>query len=138
MLYFHHPSSLEPDPRSLIPEHPDVPERIEAIERAMAGARWLGCERRQAPAAEPSRLELIHTPDHVGRIAGLSESGPAEIDADTVVTPQSYRAAAHAAGGACAMTEALVAGEADAAFCALRPAGPSCRPRPRNGLLSVQ
>ncbi len=123
MLYFQHPSSLEADPRSVIPEHPDVPERIEAIERAMAAADWLGCERRQAPAADESRLELVHTPEHVRYIAGLSESGSVETDADTVVTPQSYRAALHAAGGACAMTEALVAGESDAAFCGLRPAG---------------
>ena len=123
VLYFHHPSSLEPDPRSVIAEHPDVPERIDAIERAMTAADWLGCERRQAPAADDSRLELVHTPEHVRYIACLSESGPVEIDADTVVTPQSYRAAVHAAGGACAMTEALVAAEADAAFCGVRPAG---------------
>ena len=123
MLYFHHPSSLEPDPRSLIPEHPDVPERIGAIERALAAADWLGLERRQAPGAEQSRLELVHTPEHVRYIAGLSESGPAEIDDDTVVTPASYDAAVHAVGGACAMVQALVAGEAEAAFCGLRPAG---------------
>ena len=123
MLYFHHPSSLESDPRSLIPEHPDIPERIGAIERAMAAADWLGLERRQAPGAEQSRLELVHTSEHVRYIAGLSESGPAEIDDDTVVTPASYDAAVHAVGGACAMVQALVAGEAEAAFCGLRPAG---------------
>lgn len=123
MLYFRHPSALEPDPRSLNPDHPDVPERIEAIERTMAAADWLGCERREAPAADESRLELVHTPDHVRSIAGLSESGPTHIDDDTVVTPQSYRAAVHAAGGACAMVEALAGGDADAAFCGLRPSG---------------
>jgi acetoin utilization deacetylase AcuC-like enzyme len=123
VLYFHHPTSLEPDPQSLIPEHPDVPERIEAIERAMATAQWLGCECRQSPAVDEARLELVHTAEHVRHIAGLADSGPAEIDDDTVVTSQSYRAALHAAGAACAMVEALVAGEAEAGFCGLRPAG---------------
>jgi acetoin utilization deacetylase AcuC-like enzyme len=123
VLYFQHPSSLDPDPRSLIPEHPDVPERIQAIEAAMAAVDWLGCERRRAPAADESWLRLVHSPDHVRRIAGLAASGPAEIDDDTVVTAHSYRAAVYAAGGACAMVQALVAGEAETAFSGMRPAG---------------
>src|SRR5947209_5685133 len=44
MRYFRHPASLEHDPSVLSPDHPDVPERIEAIERAMGDAGWPGCE----------------------------------------------------------------------------------------------
>ena len=35
-LYFHHPACLEHDPRAYMPEHPDTPERLEAIERMLA------------------------------------------------------------------------------------------------------
>ena len=45
------------------------------------------------------------------------------IDPDTFVGRASYTAALHAAGGACAMTAALLAGEAKAGFCSVRPAG---------------
>ncbi len=41
--------------------------------------------------------------------------------------PGSYSAAAHASGAACAMVEALLAGEARAGFCAIRPPGHHAR-----------
>ncbi len=40
----------------------------------------------------------------------------------------SYRAALHAAGGACEMTRALMAGEARLGFCAVRPSGHHAEP----------
>jgi acetoin utilization deacetylase AcuC-like enzyme len=123
LLYFHHASSLEHDPRLLMPEHPDTPERIEAIETAMTAAAWPDCELRSAPAATESELALVHTTDQVRLIRELSLGGGGEVDADTVVGERSYEAALHAAGGACAMARALVTEEAGRAFCALRPAG---------------
>ncbi|MFZ2112997.1 MAG: hypothetical protein WAU77_04615, partial [Solirubrobacteraceae bacterium] len=58
-LYFSHPACLEHDPRAYMPEHPDTPERLEAIERMLAEHNWLGWERRAAPPAEVAQLELI-------------------------------------------------------------------------------
>jgi acetoin utilization deacetylase AcuC-like enzyme len=45
------------------------------------------------------------------------------FDLDTPVSPGSWNAALHSAGGACAMAEELLAGRAPTAFCALRPPG---------------
>ena len=56
-------------------------------------------------------------------IRARSEAGGGAIDADTVLSAGSYRAALHAAGAACAMAEELLAGRAPFAFCALRPPG---------------
>jgi len=123
MLYFHDPSSREHDPTAIAAEHPDTPERVTALESAMAAAGWLDCERRPAPAATEPELELVHTAEHVRRIRTLCESGGGEIDTDTLVGAASYRAALHAAGGACAMVRALVPGEAKLAFCGVRPSG---------------
>ena len=55
-LYFSHPACLEHDPAALMPEHPDVPERLEAIERKLQAGDWLGWERREAPAAADSAV----------------------------------------------------------------------------------
>ncbi len=123
MLYLHHSSSLEHDPRAHMPSHPDTPERLLAIEAALADRDWLGWEPREAPAAAERELELIHSPRHIERVRELCISGGGAIDADTFVGEASYRAALHAAGGACAMTRALLDGEDRAGFCALRPSG---------------
>jgi acetoin utilization deacetylase AcuC-like enzyme len=123
LLYFRHPSSLAHDPGILAPDHPDTPARIEAIESALGFHDWLGCERLLAPAATEAELELVHTPAHVEFIRNVCLDGGGRIDADTFVGKASYEAALHAAGGACAMVRALVAGEASTAFCGLRPSG---------------
>jgi acetoin utilization deacetylase AcuC-like enzyme len=122
-LYFHHPACLEHDPRAHMPSHPDTPERLEALERHLEEQGWLGWERREAPPASEGELELVHGARHVRGIRELCEAGGGEIDADTFVGEASYRAALHAAGGACAMARALLAGEAAVGFCGVRPSG---------------
>jgi acetoin utilization deacetylase AcuC-like enzyme len=122
-LYFHHPACLEHDPRARSPHHPDTPERLLAIERTLADHGWAGWLRREAPALEERRLELVHTAAHVKRIRELSLAGGGAIDADTFVGEASYRAALHAVGGACEMTRALTSGEERFGFCGVRPSG---------------
>jgi acetoin utilization deacetylase AcuC-like enzyme len=123
LLYFSDPSSLEHDPRELMPGHPESPPRIVAIERRLEDEGWLGWERRPAPAASAGELELVHTARHVAAIRELSEAGGGAIDVETYDGPASYRAAAHAAGGAAAMARGLLAGEAPVGFSAARPPG---------------
>jgi len=122
-LYFSHPSSLEHDPRVHSPGHPDTPERLFALQAALAERDWLGWERREAPAAGESQLELVHSAGHVRAIAALCAAGGGAIDADTFVGESSFRAALHAAGAAAAMTSSLLAGEAPVGFCGVRPSG---------------
>ena len=128
MLYFSHPACLEHDPREGMPGHPDTPERLVAIEAALAERDWLGWERRQAPRASERELELVHSPRHVELIRELSASGGGAIDPDTFVGPASYEAALRAAGGACEMTRALLGGEDSVGFCAVRPSGHHAEP----------
>jgi acetoin utilization deacetylase AcuC-like enzyme len=122
-LYFHHPACLEHDPRVHMPEHPDTPERLEAIETGLAKEDWMGWERREAPPATTAQLELVHSAGHVESIRELSLAGGGALDADTFIGEPSYRAALHAAGGACEMTRALLQGESRLGFCAVRPSG---------------
>jgi acetoin utilization deacetylase AcuC-like enzyme len=127
-LYFSDPACLEHDPRVHMPAHPDTPERLEAIERELAEHGWLSWERRAAPPAQEAELELVHSARHVQRIKGLSLAGGGAIDLDTFVGEPSYRAALHAAGGACAMTRALMADETRLGFCGVRPSGHHAEP----------
>ncbi len=127
-LYFSHPACLEHDPRRQLPGHPDSPERLLAIERRLEGAKWLGWERREAPAASEAELELVHTARHVEAIRDLAATGGGPVDPDTYVGEASFRAALHAAGGACAMARALLAGDAEVGFCAVRPSGHHAEP----------
>jgi acetoin utilization deacetylase AcuC-like enzyme len=128
MLYFSHPACLEHDPRQGLFGHPEAPERLTAIEAVLAERDWLGWERRRAPSAREEDLMLVHSRGHVERIRGLCLSGGGAIDGDTFAGEASYRAALHAAGAAGAMTRALLAGEAKAGFCAIRPPGHHAEP----------
>jgi acetoin utilization deacetylase AcuC-like enzyme len=127
-VYFTHPSSLEHDPRVLMPGHPDTPDRMLALERMLASERRLGWERREAPAADRATLELVHSARLVEQIEQLSLGGGGAIDADTLVGPPSYRAALHAAGGACELARVLLAGETPLGCSMLRPSGHHAEP----------
>ncbi len=127
-LYFEHPACLEHDPRAHMPSHPDTPERLLVLERALAARDWLGWERCQADPASERELELVHSPHHVRAIRELCAGGGGAIDADTYVGEASYRAALYAVGAACAMTRALVEREAEFGFCGVRPSGHHAEP----------
>ncbi len=122
-VLFQHPGSRDYDPREQIAEHPDTPQRIDAIDAALAAVDWLGWERCVAPMATRAELEAVHDAALIDRIEDLVADGGGLIDADTHVNAAGYRAARYASGGACAMVRALMAGPARVAFAALRPSG---------------
>lgn len=103
--------------------HPESSGRLEAIETELSRHDWLGWEQRDAPAVDLDVLGAVHENRHIEAVQTVSERGGGAFDADTVASEGSYVAALHAAGGACAMAEALLGGEAPAGFCLLRPPG---------------
>jgi acetoin utilization deacetylase AcuC-like enzyme len=123
LLYYSHPSSQSHDPRAHMPGHPDTPERLRAVESLLAREDWLGWQRREAPAAPERWIELVHERQQIAGIQALARAGGGSVDLDTVVGEASYRAALHAAGGACELTRALLAGDASIGFSACRPPG---------------
>ena len=118
-LYFRHPSSLEHDTGG----HPENRARIVAIEEELEQRGRMGWEWRDAPRVDEARVQAVHPPEHVGAVRGMCDAGGGWFDADTVASAGSWEAALHAAGGACAMVDALMGGDAPAGFCALRPPG---------------
>jgi acetoin utilization deacetylase AcuC-like enzyme len=118
-VLFHHASSLLHDPGP----HPEQPARITAIEQAMEARDWLGFERRESPAAPRALLEAVHPARLINGVHELCVVGGGAIDADTVVSPGSWDAALHAAGGAAAMVDALLSGETRLGASVHRPPG---------------
>jgi len=118
-VFFSHPASLGHDTG----QHPERAARIVAIERHLDEAGWSGFERREAPAVDRALLDRCHDPAYVAAVERLCAAGGGQIDADTLVSPGSWEAALHSAGGAVAVVDAVVSGEASAAFAAGRPPG---------------
>ena len=78
----------------------------------------------------PRRLSWSSSTPPATSSGSRSSRWPAEARStpDTFVGEPSYRAALHAAGGACEMTRALMAGEAALGFCGVRPSGHHAEP----------
>jgi acetoin utilization deacetylase AcuC-like enzyme len=108
-------------------EHPERAARIDAIEARLAACGWAGYGRREAAPASPAQLCAVHDEPYVDAVRALCDGGGGALAEDTVVSPGSYRVAAAAPGAACAMAEALLAGEAPVGFCATRPPGHHAR-----------
>ncbi len=106
------------------PKHAERADRITAVEEALARPRFDKLLRRNADFADLTLAELVHSPDY---LAGLRHARPLEgigrIDADTFISPGSMDAAATGLGGALAALRAVLLGEVDNAFCAIRPPG---------------
>ncbi len=107
-------------------DHPECPARLAAIEDRLisAGLDW-ALQRPQVPLAQEQQLELAHSALYLAELRdrGSVEEGYAWIDPDTLMNPHTLRAALRAAGAALAATDAVLDGELDNAFCAVRPPG---------------
>ena len=104
--------------------HPERPDRVIAIlegiadDPELAALPWL--------ASDPGRRDLpllVHSEDEVRRVEGLAVKGGGWFDPDTYCTEQSYAVALNAAACAARAADALMQGEARAAFAVVRPPG---------------
>ena len=109
--------------------HPERSERIRAVMDALAAEAFVSLDRREAPAADLADLDRVHPAGYVERLlAAVPDDGLARIDPDTVISPHSGEAALRASGAIVAAIDAVVAGEATNAFCAVRPPGHHAEP----------
>ena len=109
----------------MLDHHPESPARLQSIQRAVA-ASGLGEKLVAVQACEISRdcFEGVHPDAYLQRLAELNPGeGIARVDADTSLNQHSLRAARLAAGALVQAVEAVWSGQADNAFCAVRPPG---------------
>jgi acetoin utilization deacetylase AcuC-like enzyme len=116
-----HPACLE---HLTPPGHPERPDRLRAIDRALEDERFQALVREQAPAATLDLITLCHPGDYVDEIRDASPAqGMIRLDADTSMSPGTFEAVLRAVGGAAMATDEVMAGKAHNAFCAMRPPG---------------
>src|SRR6266581_4723318 len=104
--------------------HPERPDRLRAIERALEAEKFQTLARVQAPIAPIEAIALCHPMDY---ITAVREAGPKEglihLDADTAMSPGTFEAALRAAGGAIHAVDEVLTKKANNAFIATRPPG---------------
>ena len=125
-LLYSHPACFDHDPGRV---HPERPARLKAVLAALDEAEFDPLERREAPRASREQIARVHSEAYYDQVmAAIPEQGQRGLDADTIVSPGSGEAALRAAGAVCAAVDAVMAGEARNAFCAVRPPGHHAEP----------
>jgi acetoin utilization deacetylase AcuC-like enzyme len=121
-LYLTHPICLEHEaPQG----HPERPDRLRAIWRALEDPGFAPLDRREALAGDPALARLAHDERYCAMLPELipPEGQIAQVDADTYLSAHSWPAILHAMGAATQAVDAVMAGHAANAFCAMRPPG---------------
>ena len=116
------------------PGHPECPERLDAIsDRLHASGLMDALQWHAPPLATTEQMALAHTQAHLENLllhhtrlaaaAGEDRGALSYLDPDTAMNPRTWDAVRRAAGAALAATDAVMRGEAENAFCAVRPPG---------------
>jgi acetoin utilization deacetylase AcuC-like enzyme len=109
--------------------HPECPQRLGAIhDQLIAIGLDVALDHRDAPLVDLHDVELAHSAGYVAqlkdRLEQLELTGESRaFDPDTSACAGTWRAVQRAAGAAVAATDAVIDGEIDNAFCAIRPPG---------------
>ncbi len=121
-LYFTHPACRL---HEMGERHPESPRRLEAISARLVETGLVDrLEPRESPRADRAALARVHTEAYLDELQARSpDHGYEPLDPDTTLNPHSYEAALRAAGAAVAAVDAVLAGQAANAFCAIRPPG---------------
>jgi acetoin utilization deacetylase AcuC-like enzyme len=108
--------------------HPESPVRLQSVMERLEETGLM--KRLRVVRPGPPRPDLsswiaqVHQSGHLERLERLRpEAGTARLDADTVVSSESYRVARLAVEGTLAAADGIMTGQFTNAFCAVRPPG---------------
>lgn len=126
-LYITHPDFLR---HEMGAGHPECPERLSAIaDHLVATGLMPLLVQREAPLGTKDEVALVHTHEYIQDLFQRSPTGGYErLDGDTQLNPYSLTAALRAVGAAIHAVDAVLDGEAQSAFCAVRPPGHHAEP----------
>ena len=109
------------------PYHPERPDRMRAIDKALAQDRFKDLVRREAPLRDDDEQYIIqlHGADHFERVRSIAgiQTGLTHIDGDTVISPGTWEAARRAIGAGLDAVDLVMSKDASNAFCQVRPPG---------------
>ena len=120
-LLISHPACLQ----HIVPQgHPERPDRLRAVERALEAEKFQALARAEAPLASFETVALCHPMDYITELRDASpDEGLIQLDGDTSMSPGTFEAALRAAGGAVLAVDEVLAKKATNAFVATRPPG---------------
>jgi acetoin utilization deacetylase AcuC-like enzyme len=104
--------------------HPESPQRLRAILARLdaTGLRSRCTSGAYQPLSEEAVAE-VHDPPQIARVKQIAERGGGYADADTIVSPDSFRVALAAAGACSAAVDAVLGSKDRQALCLVRPPG---------------
>ncbi len=105
--------------------HPETPQRYEVVMDALRSDEtfWNGLKEITPEKASQGIVQAVHTKEHFQRVENAFANGADRLDPDTVISMRSFDSSLFAAGGACRAVDAVMEGEAENAFVAVRPPG---------------
>lgn len=125
--YISHPDFMK---HEMGRHHPECPERIAAIEDQLIQSRLdTHLKRIDPPLASDADITRVHSEDHLAFVKSKApSSGYSMIDGDTIMNPATLTVSLRAAGAAIVAVDAVMQGEVNNAFCAIRPPGHHAEP----------
>lgn len=110
--------------KHLTGQHPESPARLAEIDRRL-NDRGLAARCTTGTIRRATREEIVrlHDGDYYDQVQAFAQNGGGRIEADTVVCPDSFEIALHAAGTALAAVDAVLMGADTSALCLARPPG---------------
>jgi acetoin utilization deacetylase AcuC-like enzyme len=126
-LYITHAAYLEHD---MGYGHPERADRLRAIGKALSLDAFADLRREDPLMADDEAIQRVHAHSYVESIRHAAPAeGTVYLDGDTLMCPGTLRAALLAAGAGMRAVDAVMSGEAQNAFCAVRPPGHHAEPR---------
>lgn len=111
------------------PSHPERASRLQAILRKLQKTHLIDDLSLFKPeAASLDDIALAHSRDYIASVKDAVKDGFVSLDADTVISGESFETALYAAGGVIKGIDLVLKGEADNAFAMVRPPGHHARP----------
>jgi len=104
--------------------HPECPERLNVIFKALSSAELENLSYEEAPLVTREQLHRVHDKKYIEDLLNLTpKEGPTYLDPDTIITPYTFSAAQRAAGAVVKAVDLLMSNQANSAFCNVRPPG---------------
>lgn len=111
------------------PGHVERPERLEAIRAHLsASPYWNRLQHLQPLPVDWDLVHQVHRRTYLERLQQALRRAPTRLDPDTYVQPGSLQVALEAVGALLAVTKAVLEGQADNGFAAVRPPGHHATP----------
>ncbi len=124
-LHITHPCFLQHDTG---PGHPERPDRMRAIDKALAHEVFNPLQRAEAPLRDDVEqwIALAHPQSYIDAVKRMRPGAgeePVRLDPDTVLSAGSWEAALRAVGAGLLAVDEVIGGKVQNAFCQVRPCG---------------